>query len=167
MANSVKRLAILTIALTCAAGVSYWRVVWHPERSLSASELSRGRHLRAPVRRMSTQFSCRTTDAALEKRPKLIPGTDVSFSTAEVCFPEGDFTFSIQASPREFLACKSDPTAGFTITAAGQVRDVRILHSSGSKELDARILSLIASRNFTSNNCECRVQANIGVEFRD
>ena len=169
MSTSVKRLAILAIALTCAASVGYWRVVWHPERSLSAPELSRRRPLRAlaplPVR--SARLSCRVADAEPDKQPKLIPGTDVSAPTLTVCAPGGDFTFSIQASAQEFLAYKGDATAGFTITAAGQVRDVRILHSSGSEELDARILSLIASRNFTPNHCECRVQANVGVEFRD
>lgn len=165
MTTSVKRLAILAIALTCAAGVGYWRVIWHPERSLSASELSRWRHLRAPVRPMSIQLSCRTTDAVPEKQSKLIPGTDVSSPTTKVCSPEGDLAFSIQASPREFLAYQRSPTVCFEITAIGQVRHVRILQSSGSKDLDAKVLTLIESRNFVPNKCECLAQATVGVEF--
>jgi len=112
---------------------------------------------------MSIQLSCRTTGA--EQQPKLIPGTDVWFSAAEVCCPEGDLSFSIEASAREFLAYKRSPTVDFEITAAGQIRHVRILQSSGSKDLDARVLTLIESRNLVANKCACRAQATVGVEF--
>ena len=165
MAILVKRVTILAAALTCAAGISYWGLIRHPEHSLSASELSRGRRLRAPVRPMSTRLSCRATEPLPDRQPRLIAGSDVSAPTMTVCYPLGDLTFSIQASPREFLACKSAPIAASKITAGGQVRDVRILQSSGSKDLDAKISNLIASRTFAPNKCECRAQTTVGVEF--
>jgi TonB family protein len=139
-----------------------------PGRTLSASELNSKTHVRPPIPAQTMRFSCDGRDVPLGMQWKTIREGDWELAVAlePACLPAGDFIFSVSATAKEFLAVTGVPQVQFRITKSGNVRDAKITHSSGSNELDARILAALAHRRFKSDSCgECEVEATVSVDF--
>jgi TonB family protein len=144
-----------------------WVILEKSEQRLSATEMVVG-HVRPPILPQVLRFSCNDRDVPLGNQFKTTRGDDweLAVTVEPACMPEGDFVFSVQATPKEFLALTQTPTVEFVIAPNGHVASTGILRASGSKELDSRVLSLIERRKFTVGHCAgCRVETTVNVEF--
>jgi TonB family protein len=168
MASTVTRVVIVVSFIGCIIAGGIWISREKFQQHLSPAELAVGRHVRAPGLPQVFTISCNGRDVPLGHQLETRRGGDwemMAVTIEPACMPEGDFIFSVEATPQEFLTLAQAPSARFTITPKGAVREARILHPSGSKELDARILRLIEQRRFKVGCGECRVETTVNVEF--
>jgi hypothetical protein len=74
------------------------------------------------------------------------------------CRPDEDFTYDVQSTKAEIMDSSRRPEIAFALSEAGKVRDAFITRSSGSKSLDLKVLSMVASRHYQATRCgSCRV----------
>jgi TonB family protein len=169
MTSTLTRVVLPAVILGCVVAGSCWVILENSEQRLSTSELAVGDRVRPPILPQVLRFSCSGRDVPLGNQFKTMRVDDRKLAVVTVeptCMPEGDFIFSVRATPKEFLALTQTPTAEFIIAPNGQVVGARILHTSGSKELDAQILNLIERRKFKAGRCGgCRVETTVNVEF--
>jgi len=161
---NLRRVAVALAALAFLFSVGNWSLLRYSGETLSTAGPSKGYRIRPPVPTSVAEFSCAPPSPT--QKCRLVPGTDVCASATSICVPEGDPTFSIEASAREYLDFKQTPVAAFVIAKNGQVHGARIIQSSGSEKLDSRILGLIAARKFGPTHCgECQVRTTVGIEY--
>ena len=168
MTSPVTRVFMTVALVGCMIATGIWISHGRFQRRLSPSELAVGHHVRAPIGPQVLTVSCEGRDEPLGQQFKTRHGGDWETMTVTVepaCMPEGDFVFSVEATPQEFLAFAQTPTVRFTITPNGAVGQTRMVRPSGSRELDARILRLIEERRFKVGCGECRVETTVNVEF--
>jgi TonB family protein len=83
-----------------------------------------------------------------------------------VYFPEGDFFVSVEVARNELPAHLEEPKVKFWIAENGEIVDAEIVHSSGSAELDERILHQVVSLKFSPSHHKCRIEETIPVDIQ-
>jgi len=116
-----------------------------------------------PLSPTTIRISCELTDDEVAARTKQMRGMH-TYGVDLTCNPEGDLFLSVEATRDEFLAHVKEPHVRFRVTEKGEVADAEIASSSGSKELDSRVLRQALSLKFKANHCKCRIEENVPVD---
>lgn len=116
---------------------------------------------RTPLPPQTVSISCTesTTDPTGGSHSKISGLVD------EVHSPEGDFLVSVEATRDELPAHLEEPKVRFWIAENGEIVDAEIVHSSGSKELDKRILHQVATLKISPSHHRCRIEESVPVDI--
>ena len=83
------------------------------------------------------------------------------------CKPNEDLTYDVSSTEAEVADSSRRPEVAFVINASGEAREAVITRSSGSRSLDAKILTLVSQRHYKPTGCgSCRVAARVAVDLK-
>jgi TonB family protein len=73
----------------------------------------------------------------------------------------------IKATPRQYTRYDRNPRVSFVIDGNGNVADVRLLESSGSTELDHRVVGWLGNLRYSpQSGCgSWKVETSVNIEF--
>lgn len=168
MASPRSGLALGLVLSASVALIAMWVLLVRSQPALGPLELARGMNLRPPLQPQVVQFSCWAIDVPLSNQVRVIRRNNwtVAIAVEPACMPEGDFILSVPATRKELLRLTQRPEARFLLDSSGVVTAVRITRTSGSPELDAKVVELIGRRRFSAHYCgECKVDTAVNVEF--
>jgi len=107
---------------------------------------------------------CSSRSGTLNQSSDLVCTLDPSCdSVAETaifarCRPDEDLTYVVQPTREEILDSNRRPEIAFVLTDAGVAQNAVVTRSSGSKSLDLKVLSVVASRRYKATRCgPCRI----------